>query len=148
MLRGKKIEFSLQWHLSIVRNLSDLPMTRCELPDCCKARYHCPLCTVTKLKPNHLYHMRQHFVSHWRSGVKFKGWNTLCFGSKGRGEVIVFSGQVRQHSCVPLMKRRQVQRLEHALFWVKGKKRGNCVFWPMEAALLCSTGEVASISKV
>ncbi|KAK7498005.1 hypothetical protein BaRGS_00010876, partial [Batillaria attramentaria] len=83
---------NFKWHLSVVRNLSDLPLTRCTQADCCKGRYHCPLCTTAKLKPNHLCHMRQHYVSHWRSGVPFGDYTVLvcylpCEARHGRDKV-------------------------------------------------------------
>ncbi|KAL8591664.1 hypothetical protein ACOMHN_056780 [Nucella lapillus] len=79
MPRLRELE-EYKWHASIVRNLSDVPLGRCDLADCCKGRYHCPLCTTAKLKPNHLCHLKQHLVSHWRSGVPFQSYTVLvCY---------------------------------------------------------------------
>ncbi|XP_048258683.1 uncharacterized protein LOC124137725 [Haliotis rufescens] len=62
-----KERFGDKCHMSVVRNLSDLPFERCKDQGCCRNRFHCNLCPSSKFKPAFLSHIQEHYLSHWNS---------------------------------------------------------------------------------
>ncbi|CAE1225146.1 unnamed protein product [Acanthosepion pharaonis] len=68
----------IKYHISIVRTLNDLPMTKCYSPDCdCGHKYHCPLCVEDRFKPNYLCHLQLHYYAHWKRRVTYKDYSVL-----------------------------------------------------------------------
>ncbi|XP_046547105.1 uncharacterized protein LOC124257154 [Haliotis rubra] len=59
--------FGSKCHVSVVRNLGDLPFERCQDQGCCRHRFHCALCPSTKFKPAFVSHLQEHYLSHWNS---------------------------------------------------------------------------------
>ncbi|GAB1606033.1 uncharacterized protein LOC115217962 [Argonauta hians] len=68
----------LKYHKSIVRTLSDLSLEKCYDPNCnCGHKYHCPLCTEEKFKPNFLQHLQSHYYAHWKRRIPYKEYSVL-----------------------------------------------------------------------
>ncbi|KAL3832718.1 hypothetical protein ACJMK2_024335 [Sinanodonta woodiana] len=70
----------IQWHASIIRNLHDLPVVRCQLTNCCNGKFHCVLCTKEKFKPTFQQHLSTHYQAHWRTHVLFGDYRiVVCY---------------------------------------------------------------------
>ncbi|KAK3587912.1 hypothetical protein CHS0354_014426 [Potamilus streckersoni] len=70
----------IQWHASIIRNLHDLPVERCQLANCCSGKFHCVLCTKEKFKPTYQQHLSTHYQAHWRTHVVFGDYRiVVCY---------------------------------------------------------------------
>ncbi|XP_067658575.1 uncharacterized protein [Haliotis asinina] len=73
-------KFGSKCHMSVVRNLGDLPLERCQDQGCCRNRFHCTLCPSTKFKLAFLSHLQEHYLSHWNSRAVFGAYSYLvCY---------------------------------------------------------------------
>ncbi|CAI9731188.1 uncharacterized protein LOC115217962 [Octopus vulgaris] len=91
----------LKYHQSIVRTLNDLPMEKCYAPDCsCGHKYHCPLCTKEKFKPNFLQHLQYHYYAHWKRRIQYKEYSVLL--CNGRCELEKGCNKIRYHFHCPI----------------------------------------------
>ncbi|KAL5013496.1 hypothetical protein ScPMuIL_007766 [Solemya velum] len=67
-----------KWHVSIVRTLTDLPIQKCTVPECCEGMFHCVLCRVERFTPSSKEELVSHHMSHWKGSLPYKGYSILC----------------------------------------------------------------------